>query len=606
MREKLFRGDFPRIRQSAIPLRYYTKFWHDFWQNFRWYGFMKARSFYLALGSVALTLLLLAIAGFYWLVGQSPLRLLQGGRVASPEAAMFVPKQAPAMVSLLVKPEQLRAFRLAVSSLGDRRKAREELEALERTLLTSRGLNYDEDIKPWLGSEITLAVTSPDIDRTPANGQQPGYLLALETENPQQAKEFVQLFWQKRAIAGSNLVFEQYSGVKVIYEQGTGATSADTGTPTPTLASAVVGDRFVLFANYPKVLRDAINNVQAPDLSLKSSQKYQDALAALPERQIGLTFVNLPQLGAWLGSQSPLGRLSSDKNRQFESLVAGIELARQGLLAETALLAAPGQPLTAHKPALTEPVGALQFIPPATPFSASGTDLSQLWGQLTEGLQDYGVLSALLGQPIAALEDQWGVTFEEDLVPWVNREFALGLVSPPGREPEWVFVAEKSPETAAGIEKLNAIAQRRGLTVGPITLEDRRVYTWTQLLPSSKRRGAELQANVQGAHTMLDKYEIFTTSVEAMDEILKHPQKSLRTAQSFQEAIAPLAPYNDGYLYLDWESVRKPLEQRIPALKLAELVGKPFFDHLRSLTITSYGSDTKVQRGAVFVQLKNT
>jgi hypothetical protein len=596
------RAPFPRIRHSAIPSRYYTKFWHDFWQNFRWCGFMKARSFYLALGSVALTLLLLAIAGFYWLVGQSPLRLLQGGRVASPEAAMFVPKQAPAMVSLLVKPEQLRAFRLAVSSLGDRRKAREELEALERTLLASRGLSYDADIKPWLGNEITLAVTSPDIDRNPANGQQPGYLLALETEDPQQAKEFVQLFWQKRAIAGSNLVFEQYSGVKVIYEQGSGA-DAD---PSPTLASAVVGDRFVLFANYPKVLRDAINNVQAPDLSLKSSKKYQDALETLPERQIGLTFVNLPQLGAWLGSQSPLGRLSSENQRQFESLVAGIQLARQGLLAETALLAAPGRSLTAHKPALTEPVGALKFIPPATPFSASGTNLSQLWGQLTEGLQDYGVLSALLGQPIAALEDQWGVTFEEDLVAWVNREFALGLVSPPGQEPEWVFVAEKSPETAAGIEKLNAIAQRRGLTVGPITLNDRRTYTWTQLSPSGKRRGAELQADVQGVHTMIDKYEVFTTSVEAMEAILKNPQKSLITAKPFQEAIAPLAPQNDGYLYLDWDSVRKPLEQRIPALKLAELAGKPFFDHLRSLTVTSYGSDTKVQRGAVFVQLKNS
>jgi hypothetical protein len=198
------------------------------------------------------------------------------------------------------------------------------------------------------------------------------------------------------------------------------------------------------------------------------------------------------------------------------------------------------------------------------------------------------------------------VTFEEDLVAWVNREFALGLVSPPGQEPEWVFVAEKSPETAAGIEKLNAIAQRRGLTVGPITLNDRHTYTWTQLSPSGKRRGAELQADVQGVHTMIDKYEVFTTSVEAMEAILKNPQKSLITAKPFQEAIAPLAPQNDGYLYLDWDSVRKPLEQRIPALKLAELAGKPFFDHLRSLTVTSYGSDTKVQRGAVFVQLKNS
>jgi len=46
-------------------------------------------------------------------------------------------------------------------------------------LLANTGLDYRRDIQPWLG-EITLAVTTIDIDRDAQNGQ-PGYLMALAT-----------------------------------------------------------------------------------------------------------------------------------------------------------------------------------------------------------------------------------------------------------------------------------------------------------------------------------------------------------------------------------------------------------------------------------------
>jgi len=59
----------------------------------------------------------------------------------------------------------------------------------------------------------------------------------------------------------------------------------------------VVGDRFVLFA-YPKVLRDAINNVQAPELNLTSSS-HQQALTRLPQNRISVTFLNLPSVAVW-------------------------------------------------------------------------------------------------------------------------------------------------------------------------------------------------------------------------------------------------------------------------------------------------------------------
>lgn len=597
---------------------------------------MKSRSFFLGLGIAVVALLLVAVAGFSWVAAQSPLTLLQGGNLSSPAAAMFVPKQAPGMVSLLVKPDRLEAFRLAVAPPGERRRARAELETIKQTLLAAQGVDYDADVKPWIGNEVTVAVMSADIDRDADNGLQPGYLLAAATEDPQRSREFLQLFWQKRAIAGTNLVFEQYSGVNLIYggakqetDLGDGTTERNETrdkslTPSPattsvsTLTSAVVGDRFVLFANSPKVLRDAINNVQAPDLSLSSSRVYQQALERLSDRQIGVTFVNLPQLGRWLGNPDLTGNSAANgkDGRLFDSLVAGLELARQGVLAETALLVAPGQTLAANQPALAQPVGALQFLPAGAPVAASGQNLHQLWTELTSGLANYGVLSALLNQPVETLERQWGVTFSDDLVNWVDREFAMGLVPQPSGNPDWVFVAEKSPTTAPALAHLDAIAQQRGLSLGPVALGNQTALTWAKLSTTTQRNkkaSTLLQADVEGVRTTVNQYEIFATSVAALEQVLAvsppaskpASQKSLLRSPAFKQAIAPIAPYNDGYLYIDWQSIKQPLEQRIPALKLAELAGKPFFDHLRSLTISSYGSEANVRRGAVFIQLKS-
>ncbi|MBD1866719.1 DUF3352 domain-containing protein [Cyanobacteria bacterium FACHB-471] len=573
---------------------------------------MKLRTFFYALAGSVLVLLLVAVGGFFWIAAHSPLSLLQGGGQASPAAAMFVPKQSPLMVSLLVKPDRLESFRLAIASQSERRRARTEINQLKNSLLTSTGLDYEQDVQPWLGDEVTFAVTTPDFDRDDENGAQVGYLVAIATQDPERSREFLQLFWQKRAIAGMDLVFEQYAGVKLIYSQPSPTPNPQSPTldPQPSLATAVVGDRFVLFANHPKVLRAAINNVQAPGLSLSNSKSYQQALQRLPDSQIGLAFVNLPQLSQWLD-----GERTTETVSPYEDLVVALELDRQGLLAETALLTSPGEKLTPAKPALSKPVGALDFIPATSPLTAAGTDLQQFWNELSNSVTAYDRLSNLINQPLAELQAQWGIDLPEEVFSWVKDEYALGLLPRADQpQPDWFFVAKKADGAAEAVDHLDAIAQQQGLSLGTLTLGDQQTSAWTKLTttaanhPARKRkRDAEavtLSAEVQGIHTTVGNYEIFATSVEAMNQVLQATENPLLNDSEFQQAIAPLADANDGYLYLNWQSVHELVEQRFPIVKLAELAGKSFFDHVRSLTVSSYGSEANLRRGAVFVRLK--
>jgi hypothetical protein len=359
------------------------------------------------------------------------------------------------------------------------------------------------------------------------------------------------------------------------------------------------------------VLRDAINNVQAPGLSLSNSKAYQQALQRLPDSQIGLAFVSLPQLSQWLDGKDSLTETAAP----YEDLVVALELDRQGLLAETALLASPGEKLTPAKPALSKPVGALDFIPATSPLTAAGTDLQQFWNELSDSVTVYDRLSALVNQPLAELQTQWGIDLPEEVFSWVKDEYALALLPRVDQpQPDWIFVAKKANGAAEAVDHLDAIAQQQGLSLGTLTLGDQQTSAWTKLSTTTNNRSnrnrnraseaVSLSAEVQGIHTTVGNYEVFATSVEAMNQALQATENPLLSNSEFQRAIAPLADANDGYLYLNWQSVRGLVEQRFPIVKLAELAGKSFFDHVRSLTVSSYGSEANLRRGAVFVRLK--
>jgi hypothetical protein len=100
---------------------------------------MKQRSFFSFL-IVGVVVLLLTGCSYFGSGRGNPLSLLRGGSQANPAAAMFVPKQAPAMVSLLVNPDAIDSFWQMIAT-GERRQGA-ELSSLKTSLLADTGLDY--------------------------------------------------------------------------------------------------------------------------------------------------------------------------------------------------------------------------------------------------------------------------------------------------------------------------------------------------------------------------------------------------------------------------------------------------------------------------------
>jgi hypothetical protein len=570
---------------------------------------MKLRSFFYALAAGVVMLLLLAGGGWFWVSAHSPLTLLQEQEVKTPTAAIFVPKQAPAMISLLVNPDRLAALRQVVVPPQKRRGAIAEFQQLENSLLANLGLDYQRDIQPWIDDELTLAVTSLDVDRNPENAAQPGYLLVFTTNDPEAAQEQV---YSRFAIADqADLVVESYKGVNLIYQLPISAKEQGSDNPESrlipdTLTSAIVGDRFVLYANHPKVLRNAINTVQVPDLSLAENLDYQHLLQSLTEPRIGLSVVNLPALAAWISNQPIPNRESFEASK---SLAIALSLTRQGLLAQTAIPRSKSspEPIT---PVLSQPVDALQYIPTQSALAIAGVNLNQFWEQLSTRLEGDESLSSVIDQGIARLESQWGIQLPEEIFSWVQGDYALSLFQRSDQpNPDWIFVTQTANNDRAidAIDHLDLVAKQQGLNVGELPFGDRTTTAWTKLVTGKALKNRQdgllsLQAQVRGVHTTVGDYEVFATSIEAMDAALNGVKDSLVQNPDFQNAIAVLPGQNDGYLYLNWLESQPLIERQLPILRVVELIGQPLFDHLRSLTITSYGVNQDVQQSQLFFQ----
>lgn len=559
---------------------------------------MKLRSFLILLGVASATLLLVGVSFFFSLLGQTPLSLLNTNPKTIPTATVFVPKNAPFTASLLVNPDRLEAFRQVLAEPKERQRSHAEFNRFKKILLGNTGLNYKRDIKPWLGGEITLSLMAADIDRDSSNDSQPGYLLALTSKNPQQSQEFLELFWQRQAVSGVEVISEPYRGVTITYRQ------SQSPELTSTLATAVLSDHFILFANYPKVLREAINNFQVSTLNLANSPGYKRAIAALDSSQIGLVFLNL---GNWQLTDDEVNALPIQP-----SLALGLTLNPQGLLADTAIIATAGQEF--QPPLLSQPPTSLNYITANSPLVVAGEDLNNFWAETSATIGANETLGGVLQRSLSQIQQSWGIDLPEDIFSWVTEEYALALVPHPrGDSSDWVFVAKRTPLAETAIEALDAIATDRGYSVGSFVLGDYTLWAWTQLktVPiKSKNKNKTsakkqmIEAEPRGVHATVGDYEIFTTSVEAMDAAIHGAETgNILTNPEFSNSVKLLSPENDGYFYIDWDVSRGILRQQMPLLRLVELSAQPFFNHLRSLTITATGRENGVQKATVFAHL---
>ena len=527
---------------------------------------MKSKSVLIGIAILASVMLLLSFIKVSSLWAASPGNLLAGVN-SKPMAAKFLPKRSPLVTSFLVNPDRLARYVQLNLKPSDRRQFSDEISQLKQTLSQQWLLDYDQDLRPWLDQEITLAVTTPDLDRDRQNGWQPGYLLALSSKDLALTKSKIEKFWQRQAVNGADLEFEQFQGISIIATKPNAKLNTN-----QSLAGAVFG-KFALFANDPRVIRNAINDLQVPDLSLSSLADYQQGIESLEAAPINLSFVNASEL-----AESDLGDFGErflpiklnldDLNQNLQDLkdlrgglTIGLGLPNQGLRAETILsLDQPTKFSTVpiHKLQIAEFVsGGISHL--------VGYDLNRTWQELKQTLAAYPGLAQAFNKLSANFDRHVGVNLEQEVLPWLNGAYALGVSfnrvnnSDSLRSSNWVLAVENQAGVDAAIAHLDQVAHEQAkLTIGEVLVNGQTLTVWTKLEAIGK---SNLTGSVVTVHTKTPEYTLLASSVETIDLALK--EKLGQKVKSNQGLVnAALPARTEGYAYLDRQF---PLLRNLPS-----------------------------------------
>jgi len=569
---------------------------------------MKSRSFFSAIALMAAGLVTLGIAGFWGLTSQTPRTLIERGGQSAPLAAQFVPRQAPVMVSLLARPDRVWQLRQLLTAPGRRYEARQEWQSLKTALADWMGWDYDTDVRPWLDQEVTLAVTTPDLDRDRSNGAQAGYLAVLGCQDGQAARAALHLLWQQRAATGKNLVFETVSGVPLIHDSASNTlpflqvkSGNQEGAKIGSLASAVVSDRYVLLANHPQVIRQAIATFQAPDVSLANTVDYRQSLKTLPTNRVGWVYANLPFLSDWLGLEATeIAPLFGEANRRAHHLFISLRARPSGVIGHTTIAAAPGTTFPATNSTTPVSTEALNLLPAETVFATAGHDLAHTLSETSASIGGYAVTQ----RAIAALLDT--VQLSGTLPPlglWsaLQGDYALALLA--GNPAAWVLITQ---DTETPFAPLDEFAQQQGLSISQVPFADSSLTTWTRLSlsPPTTNGNLQLQTQVVGVHTRVRGLAVLSTSLAGLQQVMQITESSsLGQHPPFLELVDQLDQPARSLTYLNWPQLLPRLSQKYPVLRLINQAGQPITHHLGPWVVQGEGSAPDLQRGEIAVQL---
>ena len=572
---------------------------------------MKFRSFIRPLALVAGLLLVLGLGLLGRLTLNTPLYLIERGGQAQPLALQFVPKQSTVVASVLVRPDRLASLWDYLAAPRLRQATRRDQELIEQALLANTGLSYSRDLQPWLGEEVTAAMVTPDLDYDPTNGTTPGYLVALACNDSAAAQAALELYWQNRAIAGDALTFEDFSGNRLIYARR--GAQRFPGEDTAQLATALVANRYVLAANHPDVLRQALTAAQSSDLNLQGDRRYKTALRELPSQRVGLLALNSTALNQWLNpeqgdavnlGQLGLGQMDTADDEVGWGLMSW-QLTRQGLVGHTALLAAQGHRLHPQRTKANDWAAIASYLPDSLALTAVGSDLATL-GQTLKPLLALVSATGDQGYPLTNIIDgALGPGATALLQAGVERAYGVGLAAPEATSPDWLVVAPQSEAVSETLDSLTVLAQSQGLGVGALDLQGTPAVAWTRLsLPQgSGAKPFQVVTEVAGLHAQVDQYEVLAASPALLDVVI-HPAGE-RQHPAWWSQVAQLPGPRNGYVHVDWPQLQAGLVAQLPQWRLWGTAAQPALKHLQQITLVSGDRSDAMQTGSILVQLSN-
>ncbi|MCT7979292.1 DUF3352 domain-containing protein [Laspinema olomoucense] len=546
----------------------------------------------IGIAAVAAVLLLGGAITAFWAIAQKrPLPEI-------PVGAELIPEDALMTLSLTTNAGQWQRMR-EFGTPESQKLLDNYLVQLRDRYLTANGFQYEKDIQPWVGSEVTLGFLPPfpvnaagenkeEVVPSPAafSGRQ-SLLMVLPIANPSRAKQILE---SAQPPQGGRWVPRTYKNIEIKETQGV---------PDENRFSVTVIDgRYLAIAKDSETINRAIDTflgapsiVDAPG-AIAAWQKIETS------RPFGRFYVNVPVAAA-------VASLNSDRadpneiaqQQQNQGFATSITLQTEGIAFDTVAWLKPDS----ERKYAVENNGKTMTtrLPADTLMMMSGGNLQRVWQDYSQGVAT---------NPLAPISPDWLKTairntttldLEKDLLPWMQGEFSLAMLPPAENNtsffPVGVVLMVQASDRRAGeaiLAKLDKVmTEQYNFKVEQAQIGEQPLVKWTAQ-----------NGSVSVNHGWLDGNVAFISVLAPVAErIIPKPQTPLAMSQQFQSVVPLELSPNNGHFFMDME---RTLNQNTPAWLQLPPQQQIAISAMRAIGVTAAIENQRTTRYQVFVAMK--
>ncbi|MEZ2318589.1 MAG: DUF3352 domain-containing protein [Microcoleus sp.] len=485
-------------------------------------------------------------------------------QVSNPvESAKVVPEKAIMAAFISPNPQALSLLQ-RFGTPGTQKLIGQGLKTFQEQSLAGTDIDYDKDLKPWLGG-VMVALLPPDGE---AKTEPPKLLLVVSVKNKISAWNFAN---KLKSQQGAKTQESEYQGVKI----------SEITEPTGKGYSVALLDDKLVIAPLKKPVQLAIDTFKGqPSLATKQSATKFLSDSAGVENPIATVYIAdyqaaMEQFQANLPPNVKLPSTLFSQFQQVKSMVAGIGVDSAGLRVKTIAQLDPNFP--GQKPQAASKL--LPRFPGETIAVVGGQDIAKIWSQATADAKDIPEVDRGVQQVRDSFK-RLNLDADRDVFGWMNGEFAIGaigsnqgILSQLGMGAVMIFETSDRPAAETMLTKLDAIAKSNPtVSVAPRQVQGKEVTEWK--IP---------QQGTLFGHGWLNQNTMFVAfGGPLVEAIASPPPQPLSTSPSFQAISTSVSPGDRGYFYLDMDKTMSWANQYL--LKAAPtLVSPPTAEVLNSL-----------------------
>ncbi len=465
---------------------------------------------------------------------------------------------------------------------------------LNNDMLAKSNIDYEKDLKPWLGSVMFAILPSSPTKLAQATSTPPqasNILIVVGINNKFNAFNFAKKMKDKPGIQTTET---DYNGIKI-------AETIDKSSKTYT----ALLDNHLVVASARKPVELAIDTFKGqPSLASKEGvaslmSKGVDIKNLLAQFYVPDYSSTVQELIAANPNGLPFAPDTLKQIKQVKSIVMGVGVDNVGLRMKVYAAIDPSAVSVEYKPT---PGKVVAQFPASTIALISGANISKFWNATVEQSKTLPQTQ----QAIDSVRQQLktiNLDLDKDIFSWMDGEFALaaipsnqGILAPVGFGGALVFKTSDRATAEATFNKLDTIVRGYSLTVTPRNVQGKSITEWQ--LP---QQGALL------AHGWLDGESVFVALGGPMtDAIVTQSGQSLDNSETFKNVTDSLPKPNAGYFYIDMDktmSLVNRFASQAPNNTLPPETSA-ILNSIRGIAITVTGPDRSTSQLDLLLALK--